>query len=73
MATLTSWVQYSPETDFPIQNLPFGVFSRKNTSESARVGVAIGDYVLDLSVISDAGLLPTSVQKVFHQVSNFYI
>ena len=36
-----------PETDFPIQNLPLGVFSTKADSTS-RIGVAIGDQVLDL-------------------------
>ncbi|HWP30787.1 MAG TPA: fumarylacetoacetase [Fimbriimonadales bacterium] len=52
---LRSWVPYGPECDFPIQNLPYGVFSR--LGEHARVGVAIGDYVLDLSVLYDEGLL----------------
>ena len=48
-AGLRSWVESAnnPDTDFPIQNLPFGRFRRG--SESAwRVGVAIGDQVLDL-------------------------
>jgi fumarylacetoacetase len=38
----------SPQTDFPIQNLPFGVFRRKDTSEAPRVGVAIGDSIFDI-------------------------
>ena len=42
---------------FPIQNLPYGVFSGRE--KGPRVGVAIGDYVLDLSVLSEAGLLPS--------------
>jgi fumarylacetoacetase len=42
---------------FPIQNLPYGVFSARE--KDPRVGVAIGDYVLDLSVLSEAGLLPS--------------
>lgn len=40
---------------FPIQNLPYGVFSARD--KAPRVGVAIGDSVLDLSVLSEAGLL----------------
>ena len=46
---LTSWVASAntPETDFPIQNLPFGVFSRKGETER-RVGVAIGDQIVDI-------------------------
>jgi len=42
---------------FPIQNLPYGVFSGRE--QGPRVGVAIGDYILDLSVLSEAGLLPS--------------
>ena len=46
-----SWVQSAndPATDFPIQNLPFGVFRRRGSAERARVGVAIGDMVLDVT------------------------
>ncbi len=48
---LKSWVASAndPATDFPIQNLPFGVFRRRASNEAARVGVAIGDQVLDLA------------------------
>jgi fumarylacetoacetase len=47
---LQCWIPsaHEPATDFPIQNLPFGVFRRKGGSEAARIGVAIGDRVLDL-------------------------
>jgi fumarylacetoacetase len=46
----TSWVQSAntPDSGFPIQNLPFGVFRRRGAAERARVGVAIGDMVLDV-------------------------
>jgi fumarylacetoacetase len=45
---LRSWVESAnaPETDFPIQNLPYGVFRRDG--EAPRVGVAIGDRILDM-------------------------
>jgi fumarylacetoacetase len=43
--------------DFPIQNLPFGVFRQRDSSAAARVGVAIGDRILDLTEIQNAGLL----------------
>ncbi len=48
---LRSWVESAndPATDFPIQNLPFGVFRRKGTQEAPRGGVAIGDQILDLA------------------------
>ncbi|MGH7509567.1 MAG: fumarylacetoacetase [Gemmatimonadales bacterium] len=45
----TSWVSSAQgATDFPIQNLPFGVFRRQNSGDSAAVGMAIGDQILDL-------------------------
>ena len=45
-ANLTSWVESANDarTDFPIQNLPFGVF---RANGAARVGIAIGDAILD--------------------------
>ncbi len=48
---LRSWVDSanSAGTDFPIQNLPFGVFRRAGSAEVFRVGVAIGDQILDLT------------------------
>jgi fumarylacetoacetase len=47
---LRSWVDsaHDPATDFPIQNLPFGVFKRVGAVESPRVGVAIGDQIVDV-------------------------
>src|SRR6201747_1601986 len=53
-----SWVESANEalTDFPIQNLPFGVFS-PHGSDERRVGVAIGDQVVDLAALANAGLL----------------
>src|SRR4051812_4689281 len=54
---LRSWVPVAAESHFPIQNLPYGVFRRG--SEQPRVGVAIGEYVLDLAVLEAAGLFAT--------------
>jgi fumarylacetoacetase len=55
---LRCWVDsaHEPGTDFPIQNLPFGVFRRAHTNEPARVGVAIGDQILDISACLGEGL-----------------
>lgn len=55
---LRSWVESAnqPDADFPIQNLPFGVF-RKPGSSQARIGVAIGDQILDLVQCHGEGLL----------------
>jgi fumarylacetoacetase len=52
---LRSWVvSANDHPDFPLQNLPFGVFSHGNASK--RGGVAIGDKVFDLQVALDASL-----------------
>jgi fumarylacetoacetase len=45
--TLRSFVDVDPASDFPIQNLPYGVFSTTD-GLAPRVGAAIGDHVLDL-------------------------
>lgn len=53
---LRSWVESAnaPPTDFPIQNLPFGVFRAEGR---ARGGVALGDCIIDLARLGEAGLL----------------
>ncbi len=58
--SLRSWVIAANETGspFPIQNLPFGVFRRRGSPDAARVGVAIGDRVVDLAACARAGVLP---------------
>ena len=53
MPTPRSFIEVAPDSHFPIQNLPFGVF--KPAQASARVGVAIGDFVLDLSILEELG------------------
>ena len=52
---LTTWVNIPAGSDFPIQNLPFGVF--KTSSLTSRVGVRIGDHVLDLKTLHVLGYL----------------
>ncbi len=56
---LRSWVESAnqPDTDFPIQNLPLGVFRRRDSTELPRIGVAIGDQILDLFQCQELGLL----------------
>lgn len=53
--TLRSWVSVPEHSDFPIQNLPFGIF--RVDGSYARAGVAIGDHILDLAVLQSAGLI----------------
>lgn len=49
MTLIQSFVPVQPDSPFPLQNLPYGVFS--TPGDTPRVGVAIGDMVLDLSII----------------------
>src|SRR5438445_5371558 len=50
---LRSFLEIAKDSDFPIQNLPFGVFQPKQ--DRPRVGVAIGDLVFDLSALEELG------------------
>ncbi|TYH68559.1 hypothetical protein ES332_D06G268600v1 [Gossypium tomentosum] len=52
---LKSFIHVHPDSHFPIQNLPYGAFKTHSTT-LPRLGVAIGDYVLDLSEIAKSGL-----------------
>ncbi len=68
---LHAFINIPPESHFPIQNLPYGVFKPK-AGGNARVGVAIGDMVLNLSILQDAGLMKTAsfnIGNVFLQSS----
>jgi fumarylacetoacetase len=52
---LQSWVEVPEGSDFPIQNLPFGIF--KTETLKARAGVAIGNHILDLKTLHVLGYL----------------
>jgi len=65
---LRSFIAVAPDSDFPIQNLPYGVFSTA-AAPTPRVGVAIGDCVLDLAVLAEAGLFEGLPRGVFAQAS----
>jgi fumarylacetoacetase len=57
-ATLHSWVVSAqrPGTDFPLQNLPHGIFRRRGSHEPWRGGVAIGDAILDMAAACGHGV-----------------
>ncbi len=61
---LQSWVASANDatTDFPIQNLPYGRFRRAGSNESWRIGVAIGEHILDLARAAAAGGWGSEVQ-----------
>jgi fumarylacetoacetase len=56
---LRSFIPVAPESHFPIQNLPYGVFRRRSGNNPA-IGVAIGDFVLDLAFLDEQNLLATA-------------
>ncbi len=69
---LKTWVEIPENSDFPIQNLPFGVFKQDGYK---RAGVAIGDKVLDLAALQSHGFLDGLglPEKIFEQdtLNNF--
>ena len=70
--TLRSWIDIAPGSGFPIQNLPFGVF--ETPERGPRLGVAIGEYVLDLYAVAQFGYfedleLGKKMPKVFRRRS----
>ena len=62
---MSSWVTISAESHFSLQNLPYGVFSTAEDSQP-RLGVAVGEMVLDLSKVSHlfTGALMKEQQEV---------
>lgn len=62
---LKSFIDVAADSDFPIQNLPYGVFSTPSSAQK-RVGVAIGEFVLDLAALESEGLLKVG-EGVFAQ------
>ncbi|CAK5043549.1 unnamed protein product [Meloidogyne enterolobii] len=71
-SSLSTFIQVPPNSDFTIYNLPYGVFSTSE-NQKKRIGVAIGDEILDLSAILhlfDGPLLSKNL-NVFKEVFNF--
>ena len=67
---LTSFIDIATDSDFSIHNLPYGIFSETKDAtgnNNRRAGVAIGDHVLDLSVLEAEGLLSLAGGPYFDQ------
>ena len=62
---LRSWVESAnaPGHDFPIQNLPFGVFRRAGRAEVFRGGVAIGECIVDLGAACERGIFDATARE----------
>ncbi len=63
---LTSFIDVAQDSDFSIHNLPYGIFS-ETAEGQRRAGVAIGERVLDLSVLESEGLLSLDGGPYFDQ------
>ena len=65
MSLIQSWVASanSADTLFPLNNLPYGVFSTADSDP--RCGVAIGDMILDMASVEEAGLLAVGDEPLF--------
>lgn len=61
-ASRRSWVESANRAgcDFPLQNLPFGIFRRRGADEPPRAGVAIGDRIVDVTACQTTGLFTDS-------------
>lgn len=51
--SLKSWLEVAPASDFPIQNIPFGVFSVEE--DDLVIGTRIGDFAISLTALNDLG------------------
>jgi fumarylacetoacetase len=58
-----TWVDIPEQTSFPVQNLPYGVFSR--SGDAPRVGVAIGNQILDLAAVLGDDVFATGSLNAF--------
>src|ERR1700756_2599981 len=67
MAVTRSWVAIAEGSDFPLENLPVGVFRRGDGA--ACVGSAIGEWIVDLRASADAGLLTGEVARTCREDS----
>jgi fumarylacetoacetase len=65
---LKSFIEVAQDSDFPIQNLPFGVFSESAEGER-RVGVALGEWVVDLAALEANGFLKINPDETYFNQS----
>lgn len=65
-ASLRSWIDVPPGSDFPVQNLPYGAFEREG---EVHLGIAIGDRIFDIYAAAQAGLLDSVLPRIVLQAS----
>ena len=66
-----SWVAMTPNNDFSLQNLPFGIFS--TSKKTPRVGVAIGDKIIDLVELAKHGFIEVEENLLHNQYLNDFM
>jgi len=64
---LKSWISVGADSDFPVQNIPFGIY--KTTGREPSPATRIGDTIIDLSVLADFGYFD---ELDIHDLSVFY-
>lgn len=72
MAVAQTWVPVPDGSDFPLENLPLGVFQRSDVPPSTgppSIASAIGDHILDLRAAAEAALLPADLAHACRQPS----
>ena len=67
---MEAWVDIPKNSDFSIYNIPFGIFSTKNLKK--RVGIAIGEMILDLKLSSELGVFD-HLNFDFNVFENIYL
>ncbi|RRQ50896.1 fumarylacetoacetase [Maribacter algicola] len=68
---MTTWVHVPQNSDFTIYNLPFGIFS--TDGKSPRAGMAIGEQIVDLSVLAKADLIKVEAHNFLQSSLNDFI
>ena len=68
---LKSWLDVAPNSDFSIHNIPFGIYSDAEVKH--RACSAIGDYILDLFELANAGLIQIDAKLLEEQYLNSFI
>jgi fumarylacetoacetase len=71
LTTLNTWVLVPKNSDFSIYNLPFGIFSVDG--DEPKAGVAIGEQIVDLSVLANLGLLEVDASYFKKSTLNEFI
>lgn len=71
MKPLQTWVPVPENSDFTIYNLPFGIFSL--AGDAPRAGIAIGNQIVDLAALADAGLITPEKDYFTKPTLNYFI